>query len=80
MLVPKNHAADLTRCRRGHFGRALEEAIHTHSSQWPSAWKEKNPLHGGGSFANMTPVERVRTNYILCVILSLIFALYRSPF
>lgn len=45
--------------RRGHFGRALEEAIQSHSSQWPPAWNSKNPLHGGGNFANMTPVQRV---------------------
>lgn len=46
---------------RGHHGRALEEAIHTHTSQWPSAWKGANPLHaaGPGSFNNMTPVQRL---------------------
>lgn len=45
--------------RRGHYQRPLEEAIQTHMSQWPKAWQGKNPLHGGGSFATMTPEERV---------------------
>lgn len=45
--------------RRGHFGRALEEAVQTHASQWPSPWNGKNPLHGGGNFAKMGPTERV---------------------
>lgn len=49
--------------RRGHFSRALEEAIQTHSSQWPRAWEGKNPLRAGGpgDFHSMTPTERVRT-------------------
>lgn len=47
------------RSRRGHFQRALEEAIQTHQSQWPPAWKAKNPTHGGGTFTSMTPAERV---------------------
>ena len=45
--------------RRGHFQRALEEAIQTHHSQWPLVWQSKNPLHGGGSFNNMSPEQRV---------------------
>ena len=45
--------------RKGHYTRALEEAIQTHHSQWPRAWNGKNPLHGGGSFNKMTPEERV---------------------
>ena len=45
--------------RRNHYTRPLEEAIHTHQSQWPKEWEGKNPLHGGGSFATMSPVERV---------------------
>ncbi|KAF7513257.1 hypothetical protein GJ744_009678 [Endocarpon pusillum] len=44
---------------RGHFQRALEEAIQTHQSQWPAAWKAKNPTHGGGTFTSMTPAERL---------------------
>jgi hypothetical protein len=47
------------RVRRGHFQRALEEAVQTHQSQWPPAWNGKNPTHGGGTFTTMTPVERV---------------------
>lgn len=46
--------------RKGHYTRALEEAIQTHNSQWPHAWNSKNPLHGGGSFNKMTSEERVR--------------------
>jgi hypothetical protein len=53
--------------RKGHYQRALEEAVQTHSSQWPRAWGGKNPLHGGGSFASMTPEERVSTfSHDLC--------------
>jgi hypothetical protein len=46
---------------RGHYGRALEEAIQTHSSQWPPAWMGANPLHaaGPGSFSNMTSEQRL---------------------
>ena len=46
---------------RGHYGRALEEAIQTHSSQWPAAWKGANPLHaaGPGSFNNMDAEQRL---------------------
>ena len=51
--------------RRGHFGRALEEAIQTHISQWPPSWHGKNPLHSGGSFSVMSPQERVQP---ICVI------------
>lgn len=45
--------------RRGHYQRALEEVIQTHSSQWPRAWQGKNPLHGGRTFTSMSPEERV---------------------
>lgn len=45
--------------RRGHYQRALEEAIQTHQSQWPKAWQGKNPLANGGSYMTMTPEERV---------------------
>lgn len=45
---------------RNHYQRPLEEAIHTHAPQWPKAWQGKNPLHGGRTFAAMTPEERVR--------------------
>ena len=46
--------------RRGHYGRALEEAVLSQKSQWPLKWNGVNPLHGGKSFENMTPQERVR--------------------
>jgi hypothetical protein len=46
--------------RRNHFTRPLEEAIQVHQSQWPKAWEGKNPLHGGRTFATMSPEERVR--------------------
>ena len=45
--------------RRGHYHRALEEAVQAHSSQWPRSWQGQNPLHGGKTFASMTPEERV---------------------
>ncbi|KAL8764182.1 MAG: hypothetical protein Q9184_000151 [Pyrenodesmia sp. 2 TL-2023] len=44
---------------RGHYNRALEEAVQTHSSQWSPKWAGKNPLHGGGSFNNMSPEQRL---------------------
>ncbi|OJI98994.1 hypothetical protein ASPVEDRAFT_50560 [Aspergillus versicolor CBS 583.65] len=43
---------------RNHYTRPLEEAIQTHSSQWPKTWQGKNPLHGGRNFASMSPEER----------------------
>ncbi|QPH02001.1 hypothetical protein C2857_006206 [Epichloe festucae Fl1] len=43
----------------GHYGRALEDAIASHKSQWPPSWKEKNPLSGGAGFNSMTPSERL---------------------
>ncbi|EGD92558.1 hypothetical protein TESG_00131 [Trichophyton tonsurans CBS 112818] len=45
---------------RGHYQRALEEAIQTHQSQWPKAWQGKNPLANGGSYMTMTPEERIQ--------------------
>lgn len=45
--------------RRGHFQRALEEAVQTHTSQWPAVWGGKNPLHGGGNFSKMDAAARV---------------------
>ncbi|KAJ5723532.1 hypothetical protein N7488_001567 [Penicillium malachiteum] len=44
---------------RNHYTRPLEEAISTHQSQWPKAWEGKNPLHGGRSFATMSPEKRL---------------------
>ncbi|KAI9826899.1 MAG: hypothetical protein M1832_005838 [Thelocarpon impressellum] len=44
---------------RGHHQRALEEAVQSHTSQWPRGWSGKNPLHGGNTFATMAPTERL---------------------
>ncbi|OOQ89797.1 hypothetical protein PEBR_06605 [Penicillium brasilianum] len=44
---------------RNHYTRPLEEAIQVHQSQWPKAWEGKNPLHGGRTFATMSPEERL---------------------
>ncbi|KAF2718673.1 hypothetical protein K431DRAFT_274252 [Polychaeton citri CBS 116435] len=44
---------------RGHYGRALEEAVATQKSQWPLRWSGRNPLHGGKDFHNMSPSERL---------------------
>lgn len=49
--------------RRGHYQRPLEEAIQSHSSQWPVKWSGKNPLHGGGNFTKMSPAERVHFSF-----------------
>ncbi|KAH7359725.1 hypothetical protein BKA66DRAFT_426936 [Pyrenochaeta sp. MPI-SDFR-AT-0127] len=43
---------------KGHYGRALEEAIQTQKSQWPKEWSG-NPLTGGRNFNNMTATERI---------------------
>jgi hypothetical protein len=45
--------------RKGHYGRALEEAIHTHKSSWPKDWVKINPISGGRSFNTMSAIERV---------------------
>jgi hypothetical protein len=45
---------------KGHYQRPLEEAIQTHSSQWPRSWGGKNPLSGGQTFATMMPDDRLR--------------------
>jgi len=45
--------------KAGHYGRALEDAIHGHKSQWPGEWEDENPLTSGGSFNSMTPTQRV---------------------
>ncbi|KAF2086881.1 hypothetical protein K490DRAFT_74087 [Saccharata proteae CBS 121410] len=43
----------------GHYSRAMEEAVQTQKNQWPHSWNMVNPLHGGKSFNNMTPQERL---------------------
>jgi hypothetical protein len=50
---------ELVLCRKGHYGRALEESIQTQKSQWPRAWSGTNPLSGGRGFQTMTALERV---------------------
>lgn len=45
--------------RRGHYGRALEDAISSHKNQWPKAWNHTNPLNGGATFESMTAKERL---------------------
>ncbi|KAF2095253.1 hypothetical protein NA57DRAFT_44903, partial [Rhizodiscina lignyota] len=44
---------------RGHYGRALEEAIHAQKSQWPRAWNGINPLSGSRTFITMSPEEKL---------------------
>ncbi|CAE7008110.1 hypothetical protein P3342_002595 [Pyrenophora teres f. teres] len=51
---------------KGHYGRALEEAIQTQKSQWPSKWTG-NPLSGGRSFNTMTAEERITLLHSLCL-------------
>jgi hypothetical protein len=43
----------------GHYGRALEDAINTHKSQWATSWEGKSPLANGASFNSMDPTQRV---------------------
>ena len=45
--------------RRGHYGRALEDAIQSQKNEWPRSWEGRSPLSGGKSFNTMDPVERV---------------------
>lgn len=49
----------LTHIRQGHHGRALEEAISSHKSQWPNKWQGRNPLSGSSEFTSMSAEERV---------------------
>ncbi|KAF2208515.1 hypothetical protein CERZMDRAFT_114500 [Cercospora zeae-maydis SCOH1-5] len=44
---------------RTSYGRALEESVLSHKSQWPHKWEGHNPLHGGKDFNNMSPSERL---------------------
>ena len=53
--------------RKGHYGRALEEAIQTQKSQWPRSWNYVNPLHGGRSFNSMAPTDRVSEPTVYCL-------------
>ena len=47
--------------RKGHYNRALEEAIHTFARQWPWEWQAKSPLAGGVTFKTMSAEQRVST-------------------
>ncbi|GAB7343695.1 hypothetical protein MBLNU457_1679t1 [Dothideomycetes sp. NU457] len=44
---------------RGHHGRALEEAVSSHRSQWPRSWAGINPLHGNQTFHTMSASTRL---------------------
>ncbi|KAL1623956.1 hypothetical protein SLS56_008081 [Neofusicoccum ribis] len=44
---------------KGHYNRALEEAISTYKGQWPFAWGGINPLSGARTFNSLTPQERL---------------------
>ena len=52
--------------RRGHHGRALEEAVLSQKAQWPLSWNGVNPLHGPRDFNTMSPTERVRRVITQC--------------
>ncbi|KAH8175870.1 hypothetical protein LIA77_04288 [Sarocladium implicatum] len=43
----------------GHYGRALEDAIASHKTQWAKEWEDKSPLSGGASFNSMNPTQRL---------------------
>ncbi|CAG7555389.1 unnamed protein product [Fusarium equiseti] len=43
----------------GHYGRALEDAVSSHKTQWAPAWEEKSPLSGGATFTSMNPTQRL---------------------
>ena len=49
--------------RKGHYTRALEDAISQHQNQWPVAWQGKNPLSGSRTFNGMTAEEKVEHPY-----------------
>ncbi|KAF1831208.1 hypothetical protein BDW02DRAFT_572258 [Decorospora gaudefroyi] len=51
---------------KGHYGRALEEAIQTQKSQWPTTWT-RNPLSGGRNFNAMTAEQRITLLHSLCL-------------
>lgn len=51
---------------KGHYGRALEEAIQTQKPQWPRKWMS-NPLSGGRGFKTMTAVDRITLLHTLAL-------------
>jgi len=44
---------------RGHYGKAIEEAVSGNRAQWPAAWNGANPLSGSRTFTGMNAGERV---------------------
>ncbi|KAK6350659.1 hypothetical protein TWF718_003844 [Orbilia javanica] len=44
---------------KGHYSRALEEAVATFIDEAPPEWEGKNPLEGGKTFNQMTVEERL---------------------
>lgn len=46
-------------CRRGHYQRPLEEAVHAHVTQWPRSWDGKSPFAGGRHFSALDAPQRV---------------------
>ncbi|KIV91122.1 hypothetical protein PV10_05699 [Exophiala mesophila] len=44
---------------RGHYGRALEDAVSSNHHQWLTAWKGVSPIQGGKTFNSMSPEERL---------------------
>ncbi|GAB7355244.1 hypothetical protein MBLNU459_g5795t1 [Dothideomycetes sp. NU459] len=44
---------------RGHYGRAIEEAISTQKHQWPRSWNATNPLPGTKTFNDLDPAQRL---------------------
>ncbi|KAF2669211.1 hypothetical protein BT63DRAFT_424943 [Microthyrium microscopicum] len=44
---------------RGHYNRALEDAISSQKSQWPRAWEGVNPIAGTRTFNTIGPTERL---------------------
>lgn len=45
--------------RRGHYGRALEEALASQKPQWPPHWNGINPVPSSKTFAHLSPERRV---------------------
>ncbi|KAK5077249.1 hypothetical protein LTR64_005272 [Lithohypha guttulata] len=44
---------------KGHYGRALEDAVSEYKSQWPREWNGQNPVSGSKGFQTMTAEERL---------------------
>ncbi|KAK6541569.1 hypothetical protein TWF694_007373 [Orbilia ellipsospora] len=44
---------------KGHYGRALEEAVTNFFEEWPTEWDGKNPLEGGKTLNQMDVEERL---------------------